>query len=91
MILPVFNYSLTQWNVIAATWVKKEVKRLEVGNIITPVLLDGTLSAPIGCPDEEMRSREYRRMVNEKRNEGGNGLSVIHEATSIFIYPHYFT
>ncbi|MBP7180700.1 MAG: transporter [Dysgonomonadaceae bacterium] len=22
MILPVFNYSLTQWNVIAATWVK---------------------------------------------------------------------
>jgi len=30
-------------------------------------------------------------MVNEKRNEGGNGLSVIHEATSIFIYPHYFT
>jgi hypothetical protein len=24
-------------------------------------------------------------MVNEKRNEGGNGLSVIHEATSILI------
>jgi uncharacterized protein YqgV (UPF0045/DUF77 family) len=22
MILPVFNYSLTQWNVIAATWAK---------------------------------------------------------------------
>ncbi len=22
MILPVFNYSLTQWNVIAATWGK---------------------------------------------------------------------
>jgi len=67
------------------------VKRLEVGNIITPVLPDGTLSAQIGCPDEEMRSGKYRRMGNEKRNEGGNGLSVIHEATSIFIYPHYFT
>jgi hypothetical protein len=55
------------------------------------VLPDGTLSAQIGGPDEEMRSGKYRRMVNEKRNEGGNGLSIIHEATSIFIYPHYFT
>jgi putative aminopeptidase FrvX len=67
------------------------VKKLEVGNIITPVLPDGTLSAQIGGPDEEMRSGKYRRMVNEKRNEEGNGLSVIHEAPSIFIYPHYFT
>ena len=70
---------------------KFELKKSEVRKIITPVLLDGTLSAQIGCPDEEMRSGKYRRMGNEKRNEGGTGLSVIHEATSIFIYPHYFT
>jgi len=72
------------------------VKKLEVGNIITLVLPDGTLSAQIGCPDEEMRSGkliengqwEWKRM---------NGilvisrLSVIHEENAIFIYPHYFT
>jgi hypothetical protein len=26
MILPVFNYSLTQWNGIAATWVKGQTR-----------------------------------------------------------------
>ncbi len=35
---------------------KFELKKSEVRKIITPVLPDGTLSAQIGCPDEEMRS-----------------------------------
>ena len=37
---------------------KFELKKSEVRKIITPVLLDGTLSAQIGCPDDEMRSRK---------------------------------
>ena len=28
MILPVFNYSLTQWNVIAATWVNDSREKI---------------------------------------------------------------
>jgi hypothetical protein len=81
--------------------IEKEIKKLEVWrNIITPALPGGsTLSAQIGCPDEEMWSGKLMEKLilyngKGKRKDGILGisrLSVIHEGTSIFIYPHDFT